>query len=183
MGIVCNQDYNNDAAAQSLASGVLSPLYGEEKEKLYYYVHDDEARIGWLVEMSQDMHTFERYSDASDADDHLSNFTEYLHDIAWFLTEHQDTVPNDDVVGQLLPAGYPLYDYWFNDADGIRLRVEVVARFKRDEYSSDFESQQFAHPPRYVVLVTHHDGKELGDSEYFRTIPTEGLIHIRYDAR
>ena len=85
-------------------------------------------------------------------------------------------MPNDDVVGQLVSTAYPLFDYVFTDTDGTKMRVQVVARFRGVERSYDTESRHFDRPSQYVVLVTHHDGKELDDSrKYFRIIPSEEM--------
>ena len=92
-------------------------------------------------------------------------------------------MPNDDVVGQLVSTAYPLFDYAFID-DGTRMRVQVVARFNGDEMPYDNKSKHFGRPSQYVVLITHHDGKDLDDNrKYFRTIPSEEMLLIGQQVR
>ena len=172
LGIFCNdlscKVYNNVEVAHSLARGKLSSLYrafvrGEENEKLYYYVYDNEARIGWLENTGDDKHTFKRYIPSSS-------------DQSWLSSFFQDTVYNDDVVGKLSSSDYPLFRFTLTDTDGTEIQLQVVASFMEDEYSYDIKSKHFGHPLRYVVLVTHSDGQELPEHQkYFRIIRSEEM--------
>ena len=198
MGLLCNKDpnadynedqnveYNNAMIARSLASGTLSSLYGaylskKEEEKLYYYVHDGENHIGWLLEKDKDTYIFERYSDI-DAPSLLDGkqYFKMPNDLEseWFMSGQQDIVPSHAIMGQLFSTAYPLFVYELTDADGTRLRVQVVARFKGDMSAYNRDSKHFGYPPRYVALITHRDGLELDDHrKYFRVIRSEKMEH------
>lgn len=88
-------------------------------------------------------------------------------------------VPEDNVVGHLLSTGYPGFDYEYRDSDGTRKTVEVVARFLSEERRYDIEGFGMGMSPRYVVLVTHYNGRELADdSKYFMVAKTKYLGHL-----
>ncbi len=181
-----NVGYNKATIARSLARGTLSSLYGaylskKEEEKLYYYVHDGENHIGWLLEKDKDTYIFERYSDI-DAPSLLDGkqYFKMPNDLEseWFMSGQQDIVPSHAIMGQLFSTAYPLFVYELTDADGTRLRVQVVARFKGDMSAYNRDSKHFGYPPRYVALITHRDGLELDDHrKYFRVIRSEKMEH------
>ena len=164
-GFQSYQPINETEVAQSLvATGTLSNLYGkllsgEEEERLVYYIHDGETKAGWLDSKTRHIEPYIPDKDSIYVKiSHLANHLPFL--------SNKDLVSNEAIMGKLLPTGYQLYATTFSNEDGQVLSGATFATLL------PLEAKEKAHPPTYVILVTHHDKQELeAEDRYFTTIP------------
>ena len=177
-------DINKTTVAQKLVY-TLPILYGKflsnkEENRLVYYAHGGEARIGWLTGEYGSDTTIVPYMPDNIKKLDEDSINRELNDLADSLpiASNLDVVHSSAVAGKLMSSGYPRYGVRFIAKDGIMVSGIVFGRLislKEEALWDTVKKTWHAKENRtYVILVTHRDGQELkANDRYFTIIPSD----------